>query len=425
MNIFATGLLWFSYFVTLYVAIYWLTSYLDKYFEFKNEKSETRLSQFPVVSVIIPAYNEEETIKQTARSVLSLNYPYDKLELIMVNDGSSDRTLEFMHQIKAKNPLRDIKILTHDNRGKAASMNRAIWQAKGEYFACLDADSFVDRNNLKKMIAMFQKDPELTIVTPAMKVKEPKTWLQKFQRLEYITIILFARIMSHFDMIYVAPGPFSVYRKSVVKKLGGFEVGNLTEDMEIAYRMQKHHYRIRQCFDAYVHTIAPANIKSLYKQRNRWYKGGLINFIKYRSAFLNPKYGEFGMFMMPVILMMYVFSIVMLGFTAYFTFEPLWHVISDLFLIKFNIIPHIRDFLLFNSGINILDIALSRTIMFIVLFVLGFVLLFIAHRNANESLKKYGVLHLIPYTFLHVIILSTFVLVILTQTLVGARQQRW
>jgi cellulose synthase/poly-beta-1,6-N-acetylglucosamine synthase-like glycosyltransferase len=268
MHIVFTVLFWFSYLVTLYIGVYWLVTYFEKYSEFKNEKSQRKLAEFPFVSVIIPAYNEEQTIEKTAKSVLNLNYPHDKIEMIMVNDGSTDRTQEIMQNIKEKFPRRDIRIISHKNMGKAASMNKAIWRAKGAYFACLDADSFVEKSNLRKMIAMFQKDSGLAIVTPAMKVKEPRTWLQKFQRLEYITTILFARIMGHFDMIYVAPGPFSVYKKGVVKKLGGFEKGNLTEDMEIAYRMQKHHYKIRQCFDAYVHTIAPRNLRELYRKRN-------------------------------------------------------------------------------------------------------------------------------------------------------------
>jgi cellulose synthase/poly-beta-1,6-N-acetylglucosamine synthase-like glycosyltransferase len=407
------------------VGIYWLVTYAEKYSEFKNEKSATALAEFPFVSVIIPAYNEEATIKKTAQSVLALNYPHDKLELIMVNDGSTDKTLQIMENIKKRYAERNIKLISHKNAGKAASMNRAIWQAKGEYFACLDADSFVDRQNLRKMIAMFQKDLELTIVTPAMKVKSPKTWLQKFQRLEYITSIFFMRIMGHFDMIYVAPGPFSVYKKNVVKKLGGFEVGNLTEDMEIAYRMQKYHYKIRQCHDAYVHTIAPRNLRELYKQRNRWYKGGFINFLKYRQTFLNPSYGDFGMFMMPIVLCLYLFSILTLAFTAYFTFNPLWNGLRDLFLIKFNLAPYIRDLLNFDFTWNILNLGFSRFSVLILLFGISFALLYIAHKNANESMKKYGVLHLVPYTFFYFVILSAFVFVILGQTVVRAKQQKW
>jgi len=425
VNIIFTILLWISYFVTLYLGVYWLLTYFEKYSEFKNEKSKIRLSEFPYVSVIIPTYNEENCIKQTAESVLALNYPREKLELIMVNDGSTDNTLEVMEQLKKRYSKRNIRIISHKNMGKAASMNKAIWRAKGEYFACLDADSTVDRNNLRKMIAMFQKDSTLAIVTPAMKVKEPKTWLQKFQRLEYITSLFFMRIMGHFDMIYVAPGPFSVYKKSIVKKLGGFEIGNLTEDMEIAYRMQRHHYKIRQCFDAYVHTIAPKSLRELYKQRNRWYKGGLINFVKYRNIFFNPKYGDFGMFMMPVVLSLYIFSLMALGFTSYFTINPIWHSLRDLFLIRFNIIPHIKDFLAFNFNINILNITFSRFSMLALILGMSFALLYIAHRNAKESIRRYGVLHLVPYTFFYFVILSAFVFIILTQTLIGAKQQKW
>jgi cellulose synthase/poly-beta-1,6-N-acetylglucosamine synthase-like glycosyltransferase len=425
MNIFFTALLWASYLVSLYLGVYWLLTYMEKYGSFNNEKSKLKLKNYPFVSVIIPAHNEQDSIEKTAKSVLGLNYPHDKFEMIMVNDGSKDRTLEIMRQVKKANPDRDIKIITHSNIGKAGSMNKAMHLAKGEYFACLDADSFVDKDTLMKMMKLFEKDSSITIMTPAMKVLEPKNWIQKFQRLEYITSMFFMRMMGKMDMIYVAPGPFSVYKREVVKKLGGFDVGNLTEDMEIAYRMQKHHFKMRQCHDAYVYTIAPDKIKELYKQRNRWYKGGLINFIKYRKLFLNPKYGDFGIFMMPVILALYFFSIVGVGFFAYYTLDPLWNGLRNLFLINFNIAPHIADLLSFNFKFNILDLEFSQFSKVAMLLGISTLVLVLAHKNANESIRKHGLLHIIPYTLFYFIILSTFVCVILGQTILRMGKQKW
>ena len=134
--------------------------------------------------------------------------------------------------------------------------------AKGEFFACLDADSYVEKDTLTKMLVLYEKenDPDLTIVTPAMKVKKPKNLIQKLQRVEYILTLFVSRLMSRLDCIYVAPGPFSLYRKKTIIDMGGFEVGNLTEDQEIAYRAQKHQYKIKQCYNAYVYTIAPKTL---------------------------------------------------------------------------------------------------------------------------------------------------------------------
>ena len=141
--------------------------------------------------------------------------------------------------------------------------------------------------------------------------------------------------------------------------------------------------------------------------------------------FLNPKYGDFGVFMMPVILALYIFSVVTLGFFAYFTIDPIIDGFRQLYLINFNIIPHIKEIVTLNVDFNILNFAFSRFTMLALIFGISFLLLVIAHRNANESMKKHGIFHIIPYTFFHFVILSTFVIVILTQTLIGARQQKW
>ena len=95
-------------------------------------------------------------------------------------------------------------------------------------------------------------------------------------------MIFVGRLTSQLDSLYVAPGPFSLYKTKVIRKLGGFDETSLTEDQEIAYRVQKHNYKIKQCFDGYVETEAPRAFKGFYKQRKRWYKGGLSCVYKYK-----------------------------------------------------------------------------------------------------------------------------------------------
>ena len=98
-----------------------------------------------------------------------------------------------------------------------------------------------------------------------------------------MTAMLLIKLMGYIDSNYIAPGPFSVYKTSVIKNLGGFDETNLTEDQEIAYRVQKKHLKIRQCPTAEVYTVAPGSIRTLYRQRNRWFKGTLQNLFKYKS----------------------------------------------------------------------------------------------------------------------------------------------
>ncbi|MBW3012008.1 glycosyltransferase family 2 protein [Candidatus Woesearchaeota archaeon] len=422
MNIILNGLLWFSYLMALYFAIFWLYSYIEKRTFFKSEKSITNLKEFPFVSVIVPAHNEQDSVEGTARSILAINYPKARYELIMVNDGSRDRTLDIMKGIKRRFPNRNIRIISHKNVGKAASMNKAIASAKGEYFACLDADSFVDKDALRKMISMHQNDPSIAAVTPAMKVTQANTFLQKLQRLEYIMSIFYARIMGHMDMIYVAPGPFSVYKKDIIQKIGGFDKNSIVEDQEIGYRIQKHHYRLRQCFDAYSYTIAPKSLKGLYKQRNRWYKGGILTFLQYRKLLFNKKYGDFGIFQMPSIISMYFWAAFACMFFVYFTYEPIAEFFHKLVVIKFNILPHIITF--FQSDLNVLNFAANRFSIFFVVIAFMLLLLYIAHRNAKEKMRIRDTPHIVPYLFLYFPLLGGIVFIVIAQTLMG-KKQKW
>ena len=257
MNLFVSIILWISYILSLYFSIFLLLVYFDQKKLFRKEKTETDLDSYPFISILVPAYNEEKTIEKTLRSIDRLEYPKEKIEVIIINDGSRDHTEDVIQNCIRGKP--ECSLLSHQNRGKAASLNRALALAKGEFFACLDADSFVHPLTLRKMVALYQKenDPSIAIITPAMKVADPRTILQKIQWLEYLVMILFSRLTSTLHSLYVAPGPFSIYRTEIIRSIGGFDEKNITEDQEIAYRVQLKQYKIKQCFDCYVYTTPP------------------------------------------------------------------------------------------------------------------------------------------------------------------------
>jgi cellulose synthase/poly-beta-1,6-N-acetylglucosamine synthase-like glycosyltransferase len=421
MNIAIEFLLWVAYLILLYILVFWLLSFLDYRDIMKKEsRIKLRIKKFPLVTIIVPAYNEENTITETIKSVLNLDYPFDKLELIVVNDGSTDSTKKKMVGIINKNKERNIIFIDQENQGKAKSLNNALEKAKGELFACLDADSIVDPKTLTKMVNFYQKNPNLVIATPAMRVKNPKTLFQKFQRIEYISSMFISRIMGHLDMIYVAPGPFSLYRTDIIKKLGGFDVGNLTEDQEIAYRVQKHNYSIRQCYNAYVYTNSPKNVKALYKQRNRWFKGSLLNIFKYKELFFNKKYGDFGMLQIPMNLITYFLSVCTIFFFGYFALNPLFKEIHYLYIIKFDIINYLKSI---NISFNILELNLGMMFMASILFFASLFIFYLAHRNTNENVRKHGLLHLIPYFFMYYTLLSVVSIIVLLQLVLGFKQK--
>ena len=253
-------------------------------------------------SILIPAYNEDKTIKRTIQSVINLDYPKDRLEIIIVNDGSTDNTAEIVKKIINEKCGSYIKLINQKNGGKGVALNNAIKKAKGEFFVCLDADSFIKEDALKKMLPEFE-NPDVAIVLPLMKVKNPQTIVEKIQWYEYLINFFYKKLMAKLDCVHVSPGPFSVYRKKILEKIGSFDENNLTEDLEITLRTQKYHYKIVQLLSTEVYTYAPKTLKAFYKQRRRWYKGTVLNLVKHRSMMFNPKYGDFGMMQLPGVLL--------------------------------------------------------------------------------------------------------------------------
>ncbi len=291
-------------FLGLYSVVFYFLLYLT---ESENVREDPKPKGTPTVSVIIPAYNEEKSIGKTIESILALDYPKKKLEVIVVNDGSKDRTSE----IAKRYP---VKLIEKKNSGKANSINVALGQARGELVAIMDADSYVSKGALLKMVGYFE-DPEVAAVTAAMKVWEPKTLVQKMQKGEYLINAFFKKLQSFIDGISVTPGPFSIYKRAVLLELGGFDEHTITEDQEIALRIQSRNLRIENSINAEVFTDVPSNLRSLFKQRRRWYLGYLQNIWKHKSLF-SPKYGDFGMFVMPLAAVLLILSVLSL-FIAY------------------------------------------------------------------------------------------------------------
>lgn len=249
----------------------------------------------PQVSIIIPAYNEEAHIAKTIESALGLDYPREKLEVIVVDDGSADGTLEAARRYEKDG----VMVLTQQNGGKGAALNNGLRHAKGELIATMDADSELMGGTLRELLPIFD-DKEVMAVTPAIKVK-PGTGklLVELQRIEYLMILFSRKLLSFIDSVPVTPGPFSMFRAEVFGKVGMFDEHNLVEDQEICLRIQAANYKVRSSMTAIVHTDVPDNMKDLLRQRVRWQRGGLRNYWKYKFL-VKPEYGDFGMFFVPL-----------------------------------------------------------------------------------------------------------------------------
>ena len=409
------------YFIALYFTVFWVIVFMESDNDYPKQKSSS--SKTPLVSIIVPAYNEEESINKTLQSILSLEYPKEKMQIIVVDDGSNDKTAENVRQIIAQNSQYNISLIQQKNSGKGAALNNALKFCKGDFFACLDADSFVHSETLKKMIAQFMSSEEdVVIITPALKVSEPKKFWQKVQAIEYILSIFIAKLMSKVDCLYVAPGPFSIYKTKVIRDLGGFDENNLTEDQEIAYRVQQNQFKIKQCHSAYVYTNAPKTLKELYNQRNRWFKGGLFNAVKYKNMLLNKTYGDFGILQMSINVMLFIFSLTTIGFFSYYTIYPFFKNLHNFYLVGFDIMPLLRDSFVLNFDILSFDIT-TMLIINISLFI-TVLLIYISYKNADQNLSFAEILFLLPYLFIYYIILSFIAVIIMIELFIG-KKQKW
>lgn len=209
MNTIIEIMLWSCYLLSLYFAVFWVMVFFDTQ---KRQKKImfNYLRKYPKVSILIPAYNEEDSIIPTIEHVLKLEYPKRKLEIIVVDDGSTDKTAELVKKIQKTN--NNIKLIVQENKGKGAALNKGLKCSTGEYFVCLDADSFVKPDALMKLLPLFSNE-KIACVLPLLKVKDPKNKLQKMQWYEYIINIFYKELMGRLNCIHVAPGPFSVYKK--------------------------------------------------------------------------------------------------------------------------------------------------------------------------------------------------------------------
>lgn len=279
----------FISFVGVYINIWFLLLY----FENRNKlMSRVKPTKIPRISVIIPAHNEEKTISKTLKSILSVDYPKNMLDITVVANGCIDKTVE----IARKFPVKVIDIL---KPGKSNAINVGISTAKGSIIGILDADTTVEKSALKKMIGHFD-NPNIGAVTTHIKTFEPKGFLQKLQKLEYILSALSKKIISIRNSLYVIPGTLSLIRKDVLSEIGGFSDDTLTEDMDMTFYIHKKGYKIINCLDAVTRTSTPASIKGFFKQRLRWYRGFLETTMKHRDVMFNRKYPDLGIFVIPV-----------------------------------------------------------------------------------------------------------------------------
>jgi poly-beta-1,6 N-acetyl-D-glucosamine synthase len=259
-------------------------------YNFKRKNRE--LTSFPRISLIVPAYNEAITIRSCVESLQALNYP--NYEVVVVDDGSTDNTLEEVSHNKG------IKIIHQENQGKPRALNNGIKASTSEIIVTVDADTTLDKNALGKIAERFASDDRLGAVAGNVKVNPERKIMNAVQSAEYATgINLIRKGQSVLGCVMIVPGPIAALKREAVERVGYFSDDTFAEDFDITVKILKAGYRVEYEEKSLAYTDAPKNTEDLIKQRRRWHRGMIQVLDKHKDMYLNRKYGLSGVFGVP------------------------------------------------------------------------------------------------------------------------------
>jgi len=260
----------------------------------KQFRTESNIKYRPKVTVVVPAYNEEKSIRNTVSAILNSDY-YD-FEVIVVDNNSSDGTKDVLKVFKGDRRFRVIK---EKKKGKFNALNRGFRMAKGDIVLAIDADTVLNSNAISKMISYFT-DENITSVAGNIKIGNLNNTLTRLQAIEYIVgLNLDRRAYDLFGSVPVVPGAFGAWRKKDVLEEGGFKNDTLAEDADLAIRLLRKGKKIVYADDAIGYTEAPTEINQWLKQRERWTFGILQIMFKNKDMYFRTKYGFVGVILLP------------------------------------------------------------------------------------------------------------------------------
>jgi cellulose synthase/poly-beta-1,6-N-acetylglucosamine synthase-like glycosyltransferase len=355
-------------FLSLYFEVLLLVSFFENITRIKEEESQT-VSTYPSVTIAVPCWNEEKTVGGTIESLLNLDYPKDKLHIIVVDNNSKDSTEEVvMSYVKKHHGV--VTYLKELKQGKHHAVNLALSTSTSELFGCLDADSFVDSKALRIIVSYFEHHKEAKAITPCIHIRNPSTFIQRLQAVEYLMGVFLRKSFGQLDAIQVTPGPFSIFKREVFDVIGGYRKAHNTEDYEITLRMHKHHLKIMNSHKALVYTVGPSTVKGYFFQRLRWARGFLENSLDYKELFFKKQYSNFGMFTLPMAFLFVFYGLYAALFSSYLVIKHYITVINRIASVGFHITVPTFDIFYFNTTIIAFIVMIMLT-MFLFTIYLG------------------------------------------------------
>jgi poly-beta-1,6 N-acetyl-D-glucosamine synthase len=264
------GLLWFSYLNHL-------------------ERDDAEPTNLPPVTILVPAYNEGAVIQGSIRSLLSLDYP--RYEILVIDDGSKDDTTVKASIYAGDHGRATVRVITKPNGGKARALNTGIAQASSEFVLCMDGDSALHPQTLRRAIRHFQ-DPAIGAVAGSVKVVNRTNLLSSLQALEYIEGLNMVRAaQGFFRLVNIIPGPIGIFRKSALDKVGGYDHDTFAEDCDLTLKLLLEGWQIQYEPGSIAYTEAPEKMLDLLKQRYRWTRGILQAISKHKRRLVDPRGG--------------------------------------------------------------------------------------------------------------------------------------
>ncbi len=404
--IFALPLLWVTFILST-IFLYIANLFLIHFLELKTETLPI-VKKWPTLTLLIPAYNRGKSLHTCLEKVRAMEYPH-RVQIIVINDGSTDATREFLDQQKG------IQVIHVSPRGgKGNALNIGLKHAKGELVGVVDGDSYPESDCLMRMIPHFYEKENVGGVTSIVRVNNPRGLLPKIQEIEYcVGFGLYNTVLSALDSLFVTPGPLSIYKKEALQKANGFDTENITEDMEITFHLHQLGYTLRMESQAHVYSDVPETIPALFRQRLRWTRGGFQTAYKYRHEFFSPK-KIFFRFFFPLRLFMELTSMLFLFLLARMMVESAASFVdftTTLSQLSFEIIPippwHVT----------------ASTIYYVFMLAITLALVVFGSQALRKNTPKISPIALIVFVFVYGVFIISVYFISLTKSMTGMNQK--
>lgn len=366
-----------------------------------RRKKQKYFTYFPIISIVIPAFNEENTIVKNVQSIFESDYPQNKLEAIIVDDGSTDDTVKKIKDFHANHPQYSIKIVRQNRLGKAHALNNGMKNfALGDLIMCLDADSFLSKDAIINTVQYFG-DKKVMAVASNVKIVKSKGLLNLIQQYEYILCYQMKRAQTLFNIEYIIGGIGSTFRRGVLEAIDFYDGNTVTEDIDITMkilRVGNNMVRVVYGADVITYTQGAVTLSDLIKQRSRWKWGRYQTFFKNKSFFFSNKkeftkgltwvylpyalFGDIAFFLEPLFVVYILFLII--KYHDFFTLFSAFLVIS--FYIIMNILA--EDTISLKDKITYIFFAPTMYVLFYILSFVEYVALLKSLINMQKLEKS-------------------------------------